>query len=538
MTMENILSMQPKQITKDDLIINNYYININDGICLYKGTCDYDGENVFAFKFGIIHGIVQTLYMKEEELVNLREYDVPEGKKVRLTKLRTNDWFLTRQKIEDKINKEADELIDVYARRLHSKGFRFDKDNVEQKQFEDEFEYIPTTDQLQSVQEIKKDMESSKPMDRILIGDVGYGKTEVAMRAIFKCAIQGHQAIMLAPTNLLASQHHKDFLERFKNYNDKIKIGFLNSKSKPKDKQQMIENIANGTLNIVVSTHSILADNIKFHDLRLLCVDEEQKFGIISKEKLKKLKSNLDVLSMSATPIPRTLFMCNIGLRDISVLTTPPKNKKAIDTKNIQWNDNIITEYIARELDRQGQIYFIDNDIEELETMKQKLLKLVPFLRIAIVHGKLKKKDSDLIMKDFITKKYDLLLATTVIEVGVTVKNCNSIIIYKAESLGISQLHQLRGRCGRNSQQAYCLLVTEENKQINNISKKRLRAMEQHSELGGGIELAKEDMIQRGSGSIIDGKAQKGHMGIITYEYYIELLENYIKNKKVSMNLI
>lgn len=536
--MSNILNMKPKLITAEDLVVNNYYLNIQDGICIYRGKAIFDDEEFYQFEFGSIHRRTQNLYMSEEELINLREYDAPEGKTVKLTPLRNGTWKKEKSKIEDKINKEADELIDVYARRLHSKGFRFDKDSVEQLKFEDEFLYEPTPDQLQAVQEIKQDMEDSKPMDRILIGDVGYGKTEVAMRVIFKCAIQGHQAIMLAPTNLLASQHHKDILERFKNYNDKIKIGFLNSKSKAKDKQQMIEDIANGNLNVIISTHSILADNITFHDLRLLCVDEEQRFGIMSKEKLKKLKNNLDVLSMSATPIPRTLFMCNIGLRDVSILTTPPKDKKAIDTKVMQWNDNIITEYIKRELDRQGQIYFIDNDIEELEIMKQKLLKLVPPLRIAIIHGKLKKKDSDLIMKDFIAGEYNLLLSTTVIEVGVTVKNCNTILIYKAESLGISQLHQLRGRVGRNSQKAYCLLINEEGKHINNVSKKRLKAMEAHSELGSGIELAKEDMIQRGSGSVIDTKAQKGHMGVITYEYYIELLENYIKNKKLLMNLI
>lgn len=510
----------------EDLIVDNYYIDIDRGVCQYKReTIDpytFKYNWVFKYKIG-------GMYYEYDSVVNsIREYD-GDPNNIQLNRYTGKEWRKAKQKAKEEAQKTAKELVSIASKRKQMKGFCFSKDTEQQKQFEDAFPYQTTSGQIHALNDIKEDMESEKVMNRIIVGDVSCGKTEVAMRVAFKAVQDNKQVAVLAPSVLLAKQHYADFTERFKGFN--INIGFLSSNTTAKQKRELLQDVEEGKIQILIGTHSVVGDKVKYKDIGLLICDEEHKFGKMCKNSLMKLKPNIDYLSMTATPIPQSYFKLSIGLIDVSIIDTFPNDREPIDTKAIQWNDETIKEYINRELNRQGQIFIIENNVEGLGILKDRLLGLIPELKIGIVHGKMRPKDSAIVMDDFRNKKYDVLIATSVIEVGITVKNANTIILYNAQSFGLQQAHQIRGRVGRGDRKGYCLLVTEE-KSLNSIAQKRLQALEDNTELGCGIKLSEIDCKLRGEGDLVGIKQSGKKYRKIGYRLYNEILQQAIKEEK------
>lgn len=526
----SILNNEVQYIRAEDLVLNKCYLNTDKGVGIYIGCKLREGIMKYTFKYDGNKHVVLT----EDELIYVRDYVNYTGKEVKLHSVEKKEFAKQKAKTLEKINSDADSLLEVYAKRLDVKGFKFEEDGAEQEEFENGFEFELTPSQKQTLVEIKSDMISDKVTDRLIYGDVGSGKTAIAMTSIFRCAINHYQSILLVPSTILAQQHYNKFIEQFAKYPD-IKICLLTSGLKKSEKVQMIEDIKNGDIDIIIGTQSILS-GVEFHNLKLLVTDEQHRFGVKDRDKLKVLKGNLEVLEMTATPIPRSLLMTQIGLRDMSVLESI-KIRKPIESDVLKdWDEDVIKSYIDRELARDGQVFFIYNNIEALKYMKAKLLLIDSGLKIGIVHGKMKKDEIKSTMNDFINKKFDVLLASTVIEVGVDIPNANTIIIYGAERLGLAQAHQLKGRCGRSNKQAYCLFISTANKQLTNIAKKRLKALKETNNLGGGIKLASIDLQLRGGGSILS-TWQNGKMGNdkLPMDYYIELLRNVVIEKKVQI---
>ncbi|MBF1163346.1 MAG: transcription-repair coupling factor, partial [[Eubacterium] sulci] len=469
------------------------------------------------------------LYVPVEQMDIVQKYIGSEGIAPKVSKLSGDEWKVAKTRAKLAIAEMTEELIKLYADRKASKGYAFSKDTVWQKEFEAYFSYQETDDQLTSIEEIKKDMESNLPMDRLLCGDVGYGKTEVAARAIFKCISEGKQAAMLVPTTILANQHYNSLKDRFSNF--PFNIDMLSRFRTDKQQEKIIDGLKKGSVDFVIGTHRLLSDDIKYKDLGLLVIDEEQRFGVAHKEKLKQLKSNIDVLTLSATPIPRTLNMSLTGIKDMSLITEPPSDRYPVQTYVLEQDDIVMREIIARELDRDGQVYIVFNRVKGINRLAEKVQSLVPDAKIVVGHGQMNEKSLESVMQTFISGKADILIATTIIESGIDIPNANTMIVIDADKCGLAQLYQLRGRVGRTDKIAYAYLMYQKNKVLTEVAEKRLKAIKEFTEFGSGFKVAMRDLEIRGAGNVL-GAEQSGHMMNIGYELYCKLVDDAVRKAK------
>ena len=449
--------------------------------------------------------------------------------KPKLSRMGGSDWENTKSKVKKEVETIAYDLLRLYARRKMQEGIAFAPDSPLQLEMEDAFEYIETPDQNKAINAIKADMENSAPMDRLICGDVGFGKTEVAMRAMFKAITSLKQVAVIVPTTVLALQHYQTISERFKPFG--INVELLCRFRSAKEQKESIKNLANGKCDVVVATHKLLQNNIIFKDLGLLVIDEEHRFGVRHKEKLKEFRENIDIISMSATPIPRTLYMSLSGIKDISIINTPPQNRLPIKTFVGEFKEQIVKNAITNEIDRDGQVFYLYNRVETIEDFKFELQKLVPNAKIAIGHGQLNEKELEQIIVDFSNHEYDILLCTTIIENGLDIPNANTIIIHESDKLGLAQLYQLRGRVGRSEKQAYCYCLYKKTKELTKEATERLKAIKEFTTLGSGYRIAMRDVEIRGVGNIL-GTKQHGHMINVGFDTYCQLLEETVLELK------
>lgn len=512
-----------------DLQTGDFIVHESHGIGRYEGVRQLEIDGVTKDFLSIGYAGTERLYVPIDQLHMIQKYIGGEGAKPKLNKLSGSEWKKTTARAKHALHEMAQDLIELYAKREHSKGFAFSKDQAWQRDFEDLFPYEETEGQLRSVEEIKKDMESFKPMDRLLCGDVGYGKTEVALRAAFKAISDGKQVALLVPTTILAEQHYNTIKERFSHF--PVDVAVLSRFRSQKEQKETIKRIEVGRMDIVVGTHRILSKDIRFKDLGLLIIDEEQRFGVKHKEKLKQWKETVDVLTLTATPIPRTLHLSLSGIRDISVLDEPPEDRFPIQTYVSEYNPSIIREAVLRELERGGQIYFVYNRVETIDRMQAELEQLIPEASFVTAHGQMVEKHLEDVMFAFLNGEYDVLICTTIIETGLDIPNVNTIIISDADRLGLSQLYQLRGRVGRSNRVAYGYMTYAKNKVLTEISSKRLQAIKEFTEFGSGFKIAMRDLEIRGAGNML-GLAQHGHMGSIGYELYVKYLNAAIRKMR------
>lgn len=504
----------------NDLNIGDYVVHHIHGIGKYMGidTLDVEGKRHDYLK--VKYNGDDLLYVPTEQLEFLQKYVGKEGV-VRLNKMGGTDFARQKKKVKESTVELARELVALYAARQNAKGFAFSPDTEWQKSFEEDFPYVETDDQIRSIAEVKQDMESIRPMDRLLCGDVGYGKTEVALRAAFKAVMDSKQVAILAPTTVLAMQHFNTFSERMKKF--PVRIAELSRFKTKREQTQIIKGLKTGEIDVVIGTHRLLAKDIAFKDLGLLVVDEEQRFGVKHKERIKEMKNNVDVLTLSATPIPRTLHMSMINIRDMSVLTEPPENRFPVRTVVMEQDEAIVNDAIRKELSRGGQIYYIHNRISSIESTARKLRKAFPDTNIAVAHGAMEEDMLEEIMMEMLSGKIDILVCTTIIETGLDIQNVNTIIIEDADKMGLSQLYQLKGRVGRTNRRAFAYLLYRPDKVLNETATKRLRAIKEFTEFGSGFKIAMRDLEIRGAGNIL-GSQQHGHMDTVGYDMYCELL--------------
>lgn len=508
------------------LEIGDYVVHDSHGIGVYNGIKTLSKNNMLQDYIEVLYADNDKLYIPASKIELISKYTGKEGYAPKINSLNSVAWEKTKQRVKEKIRYEASRLLKVQAERSLKKGFSFSKDSEMQTLFENEFIYELTQDQIKAINEIKKDMESDLPMDRILCGDVGYGKTEVAFRAAFKAIYDSKQVLYLCPTTLLSKQQYESALERFKNY--PVKIGLLNRFTSKKEEIKILKELEEGNIDFVIGTHRLLSDDIKPKDLGLLIIDEEQRFGVAHKEKLKEFKSNIDILTLTATPIPRTMQMAMVGLRNLSLIETPPKNRHAVLTYVLEENNKIIKDIIYKEMSREGQVFILYNKVETIERKVKELQLLVPDARIIYAHGKLPKNELEDIMNKFINKEYDCLVCTTIIETGIDIPNANSLIIYDASNFGLSQLYQIRGRVGRSERTAYAYLMYNKNKTLTETAIKRLKVIKEFTELGSGFNIAARDLSIRGAGDIL-GAEQAGFIDAVGIELYMKMLNNEIK---------
>lgn len=516
-----------KDITK--LEIGDYVVHGIHGIGRYDGLKTIVKNGLKKDYLTITYRDNDKLYIPVEKLDLITKYSSGDAAIPKLNKLGSHEWQKTKAKARKHAEDIAEDLLKMYAIRESKKGFAFDKDGEEQIAFEKEFAHEETPDQLRVTEEIKKDMESDKPMDRLLCGDVGYGKTEVAFRAIFKAIISGKQAAILCPTTILSTQHYQNAIERFKSF--PVDIALLNRFVSQKEIKEKLDKLEKGQIDLLIGTHRILSDDVKFKDLGLLVIDEEQRFGVKHKEKIKEYKNNVDVLTLSATPIPRTLQMSIAGLRSLSLIETPPVDRYPIQTYVLAENKQIIKDAIYKELARGGQAFVLYNKVENIETQKNELQRLIPEAKIGIAHGQMNKNDLEQVMLDFTEKKYDVLLCTTIIETGIDIESANTLIIIDADHFGLSQLYQIRGRIGRSNKIAYCYLMYAPNKILSEVATKRLKVIKDFTELGSGFAIAMRDLSIRGAGDIL-GSEQAGFIDSIGIELFMQMLNEEISKLK------
>ncbi|NEU05683.1 transcription-repair coupling factor [Clostridium senegalense] len=509
-----------------ELKLGDYVVHANHGVGVYKGIKQLEVQGHKKDFLELSYNNGDTLYVPAEQLDLVQKYIGSEGSPPKVNKLGGSEWIKAKTKVKKSIEDIAEDLVKLYATRAQIKGHKFGKDTVWQKQFEDEFPFQETPDQLTSIDDIKMDMESDKPMDRLLCGDVGYGKTEVALRAAFKCVMEGKQVAFLVPTTILAQQHYKNMVKRFSDF--PLKVDMVSRFRTSGQIKETLKKLKEGNVDILVGTHRLLQKDVQFKDLGLLVVDEEQRFGVTHKEKIKNLKKNVEVLTLSATPIPRTLHMSLTGVRDISVIETPPEDRYPVQTYVVEFNEQLIRDAIMRELNRDGQILFVYNRVETIKDMAAYLQKLVPEARIGIGHGQMTEKELEKVILDFTDYKYDMLVCTTIIETGIDIQNANTMIIYDADRMGLSQLYQLRGRVGRSNRIAYAYFTYTKDKVLTEVAEKRLKAIKDFTELGSGFKIAMRDLEIRGAGNIM-GSSQHGHMAVVGYDLYCRMLEDSIK---------
>lgn len=511
------------------LNVGDYIVHVTHGIGVYKGirTLTKNGLKKDYLTVEYLGG--DKLYIPVEKLELINKYSSNEGVSPKINKLGGKEWAKTKLHIQKKIESIAGDLLKLYSEREMAIGFAFDKDTEEQIEFEKNFPYIETEDQLKVTEEIKKDMEKSTPMDRLLCGDVGYGKTEVAFRAIFKAIMSNKQVMLLCPTTILSQQHYKNAIERFKGFDANIEL--LNRFVPLKKQNEIINDLSEGKVDLLIGTHRILSDDIKPKRLGLLIIDEEQRFGVRHKEKIKSYKNNIDVLTLSATPIPRTLQMSLAGVRSLSLIETPPVDRYPIQTYVLEENKNVIKDAIYKELSRDGQIFILYNDIATMESKKAELQSLVPEARIISGHGRMTKNELEDVMYKFMNKEYDVLLCTTIIETGIDIPNVNTLIIIDADRYGLSQLYQIRGRVGRSNKIAYTYLMYNKGKVLSDIAQKRLNVIKEFTELGSGFSIAMRDLSIRGAGDIL-GSEQSGFIDTVGVELFMDMLNDEVNKLK------
>lgn len=512
-----------------DLDIGDYVVHEGHGIGKYIGIEELSIEGAKKEYFKIAYLGEDFLYVPTDQMDLIQKYIGSEETPPKLNKLGSVEWIKTKTRAKKAIEDMAEDLLKLYAERERTKGFKFSKDTDWQKQFEDLFPYVETPDQLRCIEEVKQDMEKEKVMDRLLCGDVGYGKTEVAIRAAFKAVVDNKQVAFLVPTTILAQQHYNTFKQRFSGF--PVNIEMLSRFKSPKEQKQILEGMRTGNVDIVIGTHRLLSGDVRFKDLGFLVVDEEQRFGVKSKETLKQLKKTVDVLTLTATPIPRTLHMSMIGIRDISVIEEPPDERFPVQTYVLAYNEAIVVDAITREISRGGQVYYVYNRVQNIHKVASRLARLVPRSRIAIAHGQMSERQLENVMLDYMSRKHDVLVSTTIIETGLDIPNVNTIIILDADKFGLAQLYQLRGRVGRSYRQGYAYLMYDKNKILSEVAEKRLKTIREFTEFGSGFKIAMRDLEIRGAGNLLGGE-QHGHMAAIGYDLYVKLLEETMKQLK------
>ncbi|MFD1706520.1 transcription-repair coupling factor [Siminovitchia sediminis] len=510
----------------------DYVVHVNHGIGKYLGIETLEMKGIHKDYLHISYQGNDSLYVPVDQIELVQKYVGSEGKEPKMYKLGGSDWKRVKKRVESSVKDIADELIKLYAEREASKGYAFSPDGDLQREFELSFPYQETEDQLRSIAEIKRDMERERPMDRLLCGDVGYGKTEVAIRAAFKAIMDGKQVAILVPTTILAQQHFETIKERFNGY--PINISLLSRFRTRKQQTETVKGLKNGTIDLVIGTHRLLSKDIKFAELGLLIVDEEQRFGVTHKEKIKQLKTNVDVLTLTATPIPRTLHMSMLGVRDLSVIETPPENRYPVQTFVMEYNGVFIKEAIERELARDGQVYFLYNRVEDIERKAEEISLLVPDARVAYAHGQMSESELEAVILNFLDGEFDVLVTTTIIETGVDIPRVNTLIVHDADRMGLSQLYQLRGRVGRSNRVAYAYFTYRKDKVLSEVAEKRLQAIKEFTELGSGFKIAMRDLSIRGAGNLL-GAQQHGFIDSVGFDLYSQMLKEAIEQRKGDM---
>lgn len=512
------------ELSKGDYVVHHVH-----GIGKFLGIETIEIHGVHRDYLTIQYQGSSTISLPVEQIESLSKYVSADGKEPKINKLNDGRFQKTKQKVSKQVEDIADDLLKLYAERSQMKGFAFSPDDDLQREFDDDFAYVETEDQLRSIKEIKHDMEEAKPMDRLLVGDVGFGKTEVAMRAAFKAVNDHKQVAVLVPTTVLAQQHFTNFSERFDNY--PVEVAVLSRFQSKKEQNETLEKLKQGQVDIIIGTHRLLSKDVEFADLGLIIIDEEQRFGVKHKEKLKELKTKVDVLTLTATPIPRTLHMSMLGIRDLSVIETPPTNRYPVQTYVLETNPGLIREAIIREMDRGGQVFYVYNRVDTIDQKVSELQELVPEASIGFVHGQMSEIQLENTLMDFIEGVYDVLVATTIIETGVDISNVNTLFIENADHMGLSTLYQLRGRVGRSNRIAYAYLMYRPDKILTEVSEKRLDAIKGFTELGSGFKIAMRDLSIRGAGNIL-GASQSGFIDSVGFEMYSQLLEEAIAKKQ------
>lgn len=512
-----------------DLKVGDFVVHENHGIGQYIGIEKLKIDNVTKDYLHIKYSGNDKLFIPTDQLDMIQKYIGSEEKGPKLNKLGGAEWLKVKTRAKKAIESMAVDLLKLYAERQQAVGFAFSKDTKWQKEFEDMFPYEETQDQLHCIEEIKQSMEDPKVMERLLCGDVGYGKTEVALRAAFKCVMDNKQVAILVPTTILAQQHYNTCVQRFANF--PVNIEVLSRFKTHSEQSKIIASLKNGNVDIIIGTHRLLQEDLAFSDLGLLIIDEEQRFGVAHKEKIKNLRNNVDVLTLTATPIPRTLHMSLIGIRDISIIEEPPEERYPVQTYVMEYNEDVIKEAISKEIGRGGQVYYLHNRVRSIQKVAAKLKELVPEARVAVAHGQMDEKTLEDTMLDFYNRDYDVLVCTTIIEAGLDIPNVNTIIINDADKMGLSQLYQLRGRVGRSNRLAYAYFHYQRDKVLNEVAEKRLQAIREFTEFGSGFKIAMRDLEIRGTGNLL-GREQHGHMEAIGYDLYIKLLEDTVKELK------
>lgn len=514
----------------NDLKIGDYVVHENHGLGIYEGIEKIEVDHITKDYLKVAYAGGSNLYIPATSLEVLQKYAGSDAAKVpKLNKLNSPEWKKTKTRVKGAVKEIAQELVDLYAKRQAKQGHAFEKDTVWQREFEEVFPYEETEDQLHAIEDTKKDMESIKAMDRLICGDVGYGKTEIAIRAAFKAVMDGKQVAVLVPTTILAGQHYNTFVQRMREYS--VEVGMLSRLRTPKENRETVEKLRKGAIDIVIGTHRLLAKDVVYKDLGLLIVDEEQRFGVTHKEKLKQLKNDIDVLTLTATPIPRTLHMSLVGIRDMSVLEEPPVDRMPIQTFVMEKNDEIVREAILRELGRGGQVYYVYNRVANMDIIAGEVQKLVPEAIVAYAHGQMNERELERTMFAFVNGEIDVLVSTTIVETGLDIPNVNTIIIDEADKLGLSQLYQLRGRVGRSNRTAYAFLMYKRDKMLKEVAEKRLAAIKEFTELGSGFKISMRDLEIRGAGNLL-GARQHGHMEAVGYDLYCKMLNEAVKRLK------
>ncbi len=518
-----------------ELKLGDYVIHDNYGVGVFRGITRLSTDDIEKDYVKIEYADGGYLYVLATKLESIERFAAKTAKVPKLNKIGSSDFIRLKKKVKLDILETAKDLVELYAKRQEAKGYEYSKDTIWQREFEETFPYIETYDQLLAIEAVKNDMESDRTMDRLICGDVGFGKTEVAIRATFKAVQDGKQVAYLVPTTVLCMQHFRTFTERFEKY--PVKVVFLSRFNTKKENDRVVAAIKQGEVDVVIGTHRLLSKDVEFKDLGLLIVDEEQRFGVSHKEKIKRLRNNVDVLTLTATPIPRTLYMSLSGIRDMSMLTEAPPERMPIRTYVLEYNEELIREAINRELKRDGQVFIVHNRVSDLYIFANKIKEICPYAKIAVAHGKLDEKELSDTMMDFIDKKYNVLVTTTIIETGLDIQNANTLIIDNAEQFGLAQLYQLRGRVGRSNRTAYAFFMYRKNKELTEDEFGRLKAIKENTALGSGLKIAMRDLEMRGAGNIL-GLSQSGHIDIVGYDMYMKLLNEAVKYLRENNNSV
>ncbi len=517
------------QLTLGELELNDFIVHVDKGIGMYLGLKKITVQNITMECLHLEYRGGDKLYVPIDRLDLVQKYKGADQRRPKLDKLGGTSWARVKEKVKASVEKMAEQLLEIYAARQALPGVQFSVDDHLYREFEASFEYEETPDQEKAIEDVARDMDSSRPMDRLVCGDVGYGKTEVAMRAAFRAVLNGKQVAVLVPTTILAQQHYQNFEHRFSQFS--VNVGVLSRFKTRKEQAEVVEGVKEGAIDIVIGTHRLLQKDIAFKDLGLVIIDEEQRFGVSHKEKIRQYRKLVDVLTLTATPIPRTLHMSLMGVRDLSIIESPPEGRLAVRTYVARLDDDVIYEAISRELERGGQVFFVHNEVETIEGMALRIRRLFPHITVAVAHGQMKERELETIMWQFINRDVDVLISTTIVESGLDIPSVNTMVINRAHKFGLSQLYQLRGRIGRAKERAYAYLLIPDEKLLSSDARKRLRVIQELSELGSGFKLAAHDLEIRGAGSLL-GAEQTGHIAALGFDMYCNIIEHTVSELK------